>query len=44
MKSGKIKQSYFSELSYITIGDKYSDEYKLRMMNEMNEKAKMNPE
>ena len=27
-KKGKIKSSFFSNLGYISIGDKYTDEYK----------------
>lgn len=40
MKSGKIASSYFSKVSYITINDKYLDEYKLRMIDEMAKKSK----
>ena len=38
-KLGKVKKSYFSVESFVTIGDKYQDEYKLRMIDEMNKKA-----
>lgn len=38
-KKGKIKSSLFSEMQYVTIGDKYTDEYKMRMMDEMKKKS-----
>jgi len=39
-KLGKTKKVYFQEMSYVSIGDKYQDEYKLRMIDEMQKKAK----
>ena len=38
-KKGKVKKSYFSVESFVTIGDKYQDEFKIRMIDEMKKKA-----
>lgn len=40
-KQGKTKTTFFSDLGYITIGDKYQDQYKLSKIDEMQKKSKM---
>ena len=41
MKKGKTKSSYFKEMGYTSIGDKYQDEYKLQKLDEMQKKSKI---